>query len=119
MEARGRRGRPRPRAFGTERLANILARAGVSVPPGTSPYKALGLACGNRTPDLQKIVDAIKANSVLAARADTNGSATFNGIAPETYYLMISTRFNTRVWSGLVPSRPCNPRLELHRSQSA
>jgi hypothetical protein len=82
-------------------LANIVASAGVSVPPGTSAYKALGLACGNRTPDCQKILEAVKANAASAVRADATGKGTFNAIAPGTYYLMISTRYNNQplVWS--------------------
>lgn len=45
-------------------------------------------------------MDAIKATAVSAVRAETNGSATFNDIAPGTYYLMISTRYNNHslVW---------------------
>jgi hypothetical protein len=82
-----------------ESLADIVARAGVIVPPGTSPYKAIGQACGNRTPDCQKI---------LAVRADATGKGTFNAIAPGTYYLMISTRYNNQslVWSQRVQVAP-------------
>jgi hypothetical protein len=89
-------------------LANIVAKVGVVVPPGTSPYKAVVLACGNHTPDCQKIMDAIKANAASAVRADANGNGTFNGIAPGTYYLMISTRYNNQglVWSQPVQVRP-------------
>ncbi len=96
-------------------LANIVARAGVSVPSGESPYKALALACGNRTPDCQKMVDAIKANAVSAVRSETNGNATFNGIAPGTYYLMISTRYNNQglVWSQAVQITPGSNSLTL------
>ena len=91
-----------------ESLANIVASAGVSVPPGTSPYKALGVACGNRTPDCQKILEAVKANAASAVRADATGKGTFNAIAPGTYYLMISTRYNNQplVWSQRVQVAP-------------
>jgi len=83
-----------------ESFATIVAKAGIAVPPGTSPYKAFGMACGNRTPDCQKVVDAIKADSASAARGDANGSATFPGVQPGTYYLMISSRYNNQnlVW---------------------
>jgi hypothetical protein len=89
-------------------LANIVSSAGVSVPSGTSPYKALALACGSRTPDCQRIMEAIKANAVSAVRAEANGNATFNGISPGTYYLMISTRYNNQglVWSQAVQIAP-------------
>ena len=83
-----------------ESFATIVAKAGIAVPPGTSPYKAFGMACGNRTPDCQKVLDAIKADAASAARSDANGSATFPGVQPGTYYLMISSRYNNQnlVW---------------------
>jgi hypothetical protein len=90
----------RPYTLLRDSFANVVAKAGVSVPPGTSPYKALGNACGNHTPDCQKIMDAIKASAASAVRADANGSGTFPGVAPGTYYLMISSRYNNQslVW---------------------
>lgn len=89
-------------------LAEIVARTGVSIPPGGSPFKALGQACGNRTPACQQIVDAIKSNSVSSVRADVNGSGVFEGVAAGTYYLMISTRYNNQalVWSQSVEIAP-------------
>lgn len=89
-------------------VANIITKAGVAIPPGSSPYKVLGLACGNRTPDCQKIMDAIKASAASAVRADANGSGTFPGVAPGTYYLMISTRFNNQplAWDQPVQLKP-------------
>jgi hypothetical protein len=96
-------------------LANIVAKAGVVVPRGTSPYKAVVMACGNHTPDCQKMVDAIKANAASAVRADANGNGVFNGIAPGTYYLMISTRYNNQglVWSQPVQVRPGSNSITL------
>jgi hypothetical protein len=81
-------------------FATIVANAGVAVPGGTSPYKVLGMACGNRTPDCQKIMDAIKASAASSVRADANGNGTFPGVQPGTYYLMISSRYNNQslVW---------------------
>ncbi len=89
-------------------LADIVAGTGVSIPPGSSPYKALAQACGSRTPACQPMIDAIKSNSVSAVRADVNGNGTFEGIAPGTYYLMISTRYNNQalVWSQAVQITP-------------
>jgi len=79
---------------------NLLAWAGVPVPAGTSPYKVMGQACANRTPDCQKIMAAVNAAAASAARADANGKATFPGVAAGTYYLMISARYNNQpmVW---------------------
>ena len=89
-------------------LADIVAGTGVSVPPGSSPYKALAQACGSRTPACQQMIDAIKSNSVSAVRADANGNGAFEGVAPGTYYLMISTRYNNQalVWSQAVQIAP-------------
>ena len=75
-------------------------KSGVTIPAGTTPFKFLGLACGNRTPDCQTIMNAIKAGAASSVRADVNGSGTFPGVPPGTYYLMISTRYNNQplVW---------------------
>jgi hypothetical protein len=90
----------RPYLLLRDSYANALAKGGVSVPPGMSPYKYAGNACGNKTPDCQKIGDAIKVSAASAVRADANGSGTFPGVPPGTYYLMISTRYNNQalVW---------------------
>jgi hypothetical protein len=84
--------------------AEALAKGGVQVPAGTSPYKYVGMACGNRTPDCVKSVNAIKANAASATRADVSGNATLPGVPPGTYYLMISTRYNNQpiVWGQAV-----------------
>jgi hypothetical protein len=79
--------------------ADSLARGGVPVPPGTSPYKYVASTCTSRTPDCQKIIDAINAASVSAARADATGTATLPGVPPGTYYLMVSARFNNQPYT--------------------
>ena len=81
-------------------INDTIAKSGVNIPAGTVPFKFFGLACGNRTPDCQTILNAIKAGAASSVRADVNGSATFPGVPPGTYYLMISTRFNnqTLLW---------------------
>ena len=81
-------------------INDTIAKSGVNIPAGTTPFKFLGLACGNRTPDCQTIMNAIKAGAVSSVRADVNGRGTFPGVPPGTYYLMISTRFNnqTLLW---------------------
>jgi len=61
-----------------------------------SPYKYVGGMCVSRTPDCQKILDAINVNAASAVRADANGSGTLPGVPPGTYYLMISTRYNNQ-----------------------
>jgi hypothetical protein len=65
-----------------------------------SPYKYVGTACANRTPECQTIEDAIKAHAASAVVADANGNATFPGVPPGRYYLMISARHKNQgvVW---------------------
>jgi len=79
---------------------DTIVKSGVNIPAGTTPFKFLGLACGNHTPDCQTIMNAIKAGAASSVRADVNGSATFPGVPPGTYYLMISARYNNQplVW---------------------
>jgi hypothetical protein len=74
--------------------ANLLAKAGIQVPAGTSPYKLMGTACANHTPDCQKIMAAVNAGAAGGVRADATGKATLPAVAAGTYYLMISTRYN-------------------------
>jgi hypothetical protein len=96
-------------------VADILAKQGIAVPQGSSPYKVLGIACGNHTPDCQKILDAVKANAASAIRADANGSGTFPGVSPGTYYLMISARYNNQalVWDHPIQLKPGPNTLSL------
>lgn len=77
-----------------ESFTAAIGRAGVSVQPGTSAYKAFGNACGQRAPDCQKMVAALNADAAASIRADANGKATFSGVPAGTYYLMISALYN-------------------------
>ncbi|HKN21051.1 MAG TPA: hypothetical protein VJX73_06530 [Terracidiphilus sp.] len=88
--------------------ADAIANAGVSVPPGVSPYLYMGTACGNRTPDCQKMMHAINADAASAVRADANGRGILPGVPPGVYYLMISTRYNNQplVWGQAVQLKP-------------
>ncbi len=82
--------------------ANALAKAGVTVPSGTSPYVYVGQVCTPqpRTAACQNILAAINSSAASAVRADAGGSGTLPGVPPGTYYLMISARFNNQslVW---------------------
>jgi hypothetical protein len=86
----------RPYVLLRNSYANAIAKGGVSVPAGTSPYKYVASVCTSRTPECQKVMDAIKADAASAVRADANGNGTFPGVPPGTYYLMISTRYNNQ-----------------------
>jgi hypothetical protein len=92
-----------------ESYADALAKGGVVVPAGTSPYRYVADTCApGRTPDCQKILAAANASAISAARADSNGSATLPGVPPGTYYLMISTRLGNQVvnWGQQVQLKP-------------
>ncbi|MFI5058344.1 MAG: hypothetical protein ACHQLQ_09160 [Candidatus Acidiferrales bacterium] len=73
---------------------SVLAKSGFPVPAGMAPFKAITIACSNRTPDCQKAAGAINAESVSGVRTDATGKATFPGVTPGTYYLMGSTFAN-------------------------
>jgi hypothetical protein len=76
--------------------ANVVAKAGVTVPAGMTSYKYVATICFNKTPKCQKVTDAIKADAASAVRADASGNGIFPGVPPGTYYLMISTRYNNQ-----------------------
>lgn len=100
--------------------ANALAKGGVAVPSTVSPYKYVGTACASRTPDCQKIMDAIKAVTASAVRADAQGTGTLPGVVPGTYYLMISTRYNNQalIWGQAVQLKPGPNAVTLDRSNA-
>jgi hypothetical protein len=87
--------------------ADSLAKGGVTVPAGVSPYKYAGTACGTNSPDCPKVRAAITASTISAVRADGNGAGTFPGVPPGTYYLMISAVYNRQpyVWGQAVEVR--------------
>ena len=97
----------RPYVLLRHSYATALANGGIAVPPGTSAYKYAGTACSNRTPDCQKIHDAIKIDAASAVRADASGRGDFPGVAPGTYYLMISTVYDKQslIWGQAVQLR--------------
>ncbi len=110
----------RPFVLLRDSYGEALAKGGVSLPPGKSPYQFVGAACSARTPDCQRSMDAIKAAAASAVRSDANGSGTFPGVAPGTYYLMISTRYNNRilVWGQAVLLRPGANSVTLDESNA-
>jgi hypothetical protein len=110
----------RPYVLLRNSYADAVAKGGVSVPAGTSPYKYAGMACASRSPDCQKINDAIKANAASAVRADGNGNGTFPGVPPGTYYLMISAIYNKQplVWGQAVELKPGANSIKLDQSNA-
>jgi hypothetical protein len=77
-----------------------LAKGGVIVPAGTSAQKYVAGVCTARTPDCQKVLQAVGADAAVAMRADANGKAVLPGVPAGKYYLMISTQYNkqTLTW---------------------
>jgi len=70
---------------------SVLAKGGFPVPAGIAPYRAMVVACAQRTPDCQTAATAINGQTVAGVRTDATGKATLPGVAPGTYYLMGST----------------------------
>ena len=104
-----------------ENLATIVTKTGVQVPAGVSPYKVLGMACANRTPDCQKIMAAVNADAASAARADATGKAALPAVEAGTYYLMISTRYNNQalVWDTPIQLKIGNNSLTLSQANAS
>ena len=101
--------------------ADTIARVGIMVPTGVSPYKYVGTLCGTRQPDCQKANDAIKASVASAVRADATGNGTFPGVPPGTYYLLISAPYNNKplIWGQPVQIHSGANSIKLDASNGA
>jgi hypothetical protein len=111
----------RPLVLLRDSYADVLAKGGVTVPPGMSPYAYVANTCAQgRTPDCQKILDAVNANAASAVRADANGRGTFPGVPPGTYYLNITARFNNQglVWGQAVQLKAGPNSMTLNQSNA-
>jgi hypothetical protein len=110
----------RPYVLLRDSYGNALAKGGVSVPPGMSPYKYVATICTSRTPDCQKVLDAVKASAASAVRADAKGSGIFPGVPPGIYYLTITTRYNNHAlaWSQAVQLKSGQNSMTLDQSNA-
>jgi hypothetical protein len=110
----------RPYVLLRDSYADVLAKGGVSVPAGMSPFKYVADTCTSRTPECQKILDAVKVSAASAVRADANGAGTFPGVPPGTYYLDITTRFNNQplVWGQAVQLKAGSNSITLDPSNA-
>jgi hypothetical protein len=86
----------RPYVLLRHSYASAIGNGGVAVPAGMSVFKYVASICTSKTPECQKVTDAIKADAASAVRADASGNGTFPGVPPGTYYLMISARYNNQ-----------------------
>jgi hypothetical protein len=78
-------------------FATAIAKAGFPVPPGSTAFKVMGANCGpGRTPDCQRLLAGINADTASTIRSDVTGKAIFPGVPPGTYYLMISALYNQK-----------------------
>jgi hypothetical protein len=111
----------RPYVLLRDSYADALAKGGVIVPAGMSPYKYVGVTCTSRTPDCQKILDAVNASAASAVRADAAGSGIFPGVPPGNYYLTITASYNNQalVWGQAVQLKAGQNSLKLDRSNAA
>ncbi len=86
--------------------AGALAKGGVSVPAGVSPFIFVGQACAPqpRTAMCQNALTALNSSAASAVRADPSGNGTLPGVPPGTYYLLISAPINGQpmVWNQAV-----------------
>jgi hypothetical protein len=93
----------RPLVLLRDSYANALAKGGVNVPSGVSPYVFVGQTCAPqpRTAACQNILAAVNSSAASAVRADASGNGTMPGVPPGTYYLMISAQLNGQpvVWN--------------------
>jgi len=111
----------RPYVLLRDSYANALAKGGVPVPPGMSPYKYVAATCAaGRTPDCQKVLDAVNVNAASAVRADANGSGVFPGVPPGTYYLTITARYKNQllVWGQAVQLKAGPNSLKLDQTNA-
>lgn len=74
-----------------------LANGGFQVPAGMTPVKATAQACGAKTPECQKAIAAVNADTAANVKVDATGKATFPGVPAGTYYLVGLGRHNNQV----------------------
>ena len=111
----------RPLVLLRDSYGDVLAKGGVTVPSGMSPFTYVANTCAQgRTPDCQKILDAVNANAASAVRADANGKGIFPGVPPGTYYLNVSTRYNNQplVWGQAVQLKAGSNSMTLSQSNA-
>jgi hypothetical protein len=110
----------RPYVLLRDSYPDALAKGGISVPPGVSPYTFVANTCTTRTPDCQKIMTAVGSNAASAVRADANGAGIFPGVPPGTYYLTITARYNNQpvAWSQAVQLKAGSNSLTLDQNNA-
>jgi len=64
-----------------------LTKGGFQPPTGMSPINGMNLLCTKQTPDCQKAVAAIIANSATAVKSSPDGKAVFPAVLPGVYYV--------------------------------
>ena len=64
-----------------------LTKGGFQPPTGLSPINGMNLLCTKQTPDCQKAVAAIIANSATAVKSSPDGKAVFPAVLPGVYYV--------------------------------
>jgi len=64
-----------------------LTKGGFQPPAGMSPISGMNAACANQTPECQKAVAAIIADSATAVKSGPDGKAVFPAVVPGIYYV--------------------------------
>ena len=73
------------------------------MPAGKTPNDVIRAACRTEA-DCRRITAALNADGAATIYADASGKATFLGVMPGTYYLMVSVvnRNRLRLWNQTV-----------------
>jgi hypothetical protein len=90
----------RPLALLHTSFDEMVLKSGVQVAAGTTPFKVFSARCALQAPECQIILNAMKTNMAYHAWADAKGNGTLANIAPGTYYLFLSARYNNQgyIW---------------------
>jgi hypothetical protein len=101
-------------------LEAALAKGGFQVPAGVPPFKAVLNACSAHSPDCQKAVAAMNAETAMGIKLDATGKATMQAVAPGTYYVMGSGGLGGHVllWDVRVELKPGANAISLDQQNS-
>jgi hypothetical protein len=85
-----------------------LTKGGFRPPAGMSPISGMNAVCTKQTPDCQKAVAAIIADSASAVKSTPDGKAVFPAVQPGTYYVFGMGQHQSKplLWNVRVQIKP-------------
>ena len=91
-----------------ESWENVVRKAGVRPPAGTSAIKVWLNACASRQPLCQQVIEFSKSYVVAPAGFDAGRRAQFPAVPPGTYYVFAAARHNNQpfMWDLRVDLKP-------------